>query len=172
MDAFSTLLNRENITLCLSIIGSLGAVISAVSAFIRNRKRIKVSVIGYRHDRRLYTFWLLIENRSRLPISVNAFSIKADNGTCMCVLSQKVAIESVRRVGSKVVSSREYLSANFPINLPGLSSCSALILFEPLEQLLKADSKSVTFQVHTNRGKVSQIELSLVGLLDPYTELL
>ncbi len=167
-----SIFSRDNITLALAILGSIGTMISAIGAVVRNRKHIEVTLLGYNFTPELYTCYILIENKSRLPISINKIVLVHESNTYLCTLIPKMAIEITRTLGNETIRKREYDSESFPINIPGMTSHSGFVLFESAEPLPTIDSTSVTFQVHTNRGRAAQIELSLDSAFDPFEILL
>jgi len=172
MQLFHSLFTYDNITLSLAILGSLGTLAGAIRILIQNHKRIKITILAYRNDCNLHIFYLLLENQSNLPISINQIFLLSDKHRCRCILLPKVEIKVNSSRNNIITHSSEYRSEAFPVNLPGLSSHASFVLFEPHEPLQIDSSKAVTFEVHTNRGKASRIELSLAGVPDCYQMLM
>lgn len=73
----SKLLTRENITLALSIFGSIGTLITFISSYLHTRKnlKIKISRSGYGRSTPKMLISLTFENQSRLPISITSIKV-------------------------------------------------------------------------------------------------
>lgn len=162
LNQFTNFFNRDNITLALSIFGSAGTLISAILSFIRSRKRISITVPKlYRNDSSIWLY-VLIENNSRLPISVNSISMRFNDELFYASqISQKI-LEVTQRTGNTITDKKEYFSIQFPISLPALSGTSGYLYFEIPATFFENSSTQLCFQVGTNRGMIKKTKL-------PYT---
>lgn len=172
MQFFQSLFTHNNITFLLAVLGSIGTLTSAIRILIQNHKRIKVTILAYHNDCNLHIFYLLLENKSNLPISINQIFLISDDCRCRCVLLPKVKFKVNLSRNNVIAHSTEYCSESFPVNLASISSRASFVLFEPHESLQIDPSKAVTFEVHTNRGRVTKTELSLAGVPDCYQMLM
>ena len=156
-----SIFTKENITFVLALIGSVGTNTTWLFSYISNKRNISIRPIAYNSKNNIILFYLFFENRSRLPISITALSILLD-GTCYpCRYQPEKVISHQRTVGGKVVNSQDYYNINFPVQLSSLGSSSGYVLFVIPPEVLIPDSKTVTFQVSSNRGNAFEMKLSL-----------
>lgn len=156
----SKLLTRENITLALSVFGSLGTLITFVSSFLHTRKnlKIKVSKVGYRNCTKIMLISLTFENRSRLPISITSISVLI-NGAEIIPETYPKCVEWYSHMEGKEVVDRKFLyNLNFPVDVQPLFAVSGHILLDvPLKEIEKL-STPLILKVHSTRGRAQEIE--------------
>lgn len=167
MDKLTSLLTRENITLSLAIFGSASSVFTWLYSFVVNRKNIQFHIIGQRYsDSESLLLYMSFINKSRLPISITAISVKDNNALYSCQEIPITTLEETTRCGNKVISHHEYKSMPLPITISGLSGTSGYVYFEFPEAKPQLDATRLTFRVSTNRGKAVEKTLSLGRHLD------
>lgn len=158
----SKLLTRENITLVLSILGSLGAVVTFITNFLVYRKNLKIRITEtfYLTDSKRLYIKFLFENRSRLPISItsillsfNTQMIKPTKGT-HCIHDYK------NLDGREIVDRMFTYNSQLPITLAALDATRGYILFDISKEDLKNSPTPLTLLVLSTRPVVQQIELS------------
>ncbi len=161
-------ITRDNVTLALAIFGSFGTLFSWLFVFLKNRKNLKIHIVGYRFsdDNHSLLIYAMFENRSRLPISITGIYVDIENILYSCEKIPITAFEETIRSGKEIISHREYRSMNLPISIPGLGGTSGYIYFEFPLVSVKPSSKHLNFQLLTNRGKIVQNSLPLGRFLD------
>lgn len=160
LNQFSKFLTRDNITLALSIFGSVGTLTSAILSFIRSRKRISITIPKLYHNNSSMWLYVIIENNSRLPISINSVSACfSDKLFHSSQIPQKI-LEVTQQTGNIVTDKKEYFSIKFPISLPALSGTSGYLYFEVPATFLESPSTQLCFQVGTNRGVIKKTKLA------------
>lgn len=153
-------LTRENITLAMSIFGSVGTIISFTLAFLHNRKKVKISILNFEKMGDVYLFFIMFENLSRLPISISRISLISNDFAEDCFVTPEFVLEYNKSTEKQGVYERKvYYSEQIPINLSPLGAISGYLLFPALEEQTLIDVSRLTIlQVYTNRGKVKKIE--------------
>lgn len=168
-DRLLALLTRENITLALAILGSLGTLFTWAYNFLQNRKNISVHIVGHRYsdfDENSFLLYMSFVNNSRIPISITSISINVDGIYHSCQEIPITTFEETTRCKDKILSHHEYKSMPLPIALAGLSGTSGYVYFEFPEGKLQSDATHLIVQVSTNRGKAIEKKLSLGRHLD------
>ncbi len=145
-------LTRENITLAIAIFGALGTILTWIHSIIANRKNITFSIISAYHKNNIMAAYIMIENKSRLPICINGFSLVEGEKKVMCKQIPTKIIEITDRSGSEITDNRKIISCQFPISLGALSGDSVYLLFE-LKDININISEELNFLISTNRGK-------------------
>ena len=94
MNIIHSLLTRSNITLALSIFGSVGTLISFIFSVFKNRKNISIEIAGRRFSDKPSSLlvYILFENKSRLPISITNISVELDSVWYPCKKNSKHCI--------------------------------------------------------------------------------
>ena len=157
---FLNLLTRENISLILSIIGSVGAVSSWVYNYITRRKNISFRIINYDYDidDNYLNLYFHLTNNSELPITINEIDIEYNKEeVCCCLIPFSIA-----NVGDK-----SFTSVSFPLSIAPLCSCSGYLHFAFSDRIQEPLSTIQNFVIRTNRGKALKEQLSL-GEENPY----
>lgn len=154
-------LTRDNITLALSIFGSLGASASWAVIYLSQRKKFRLSIAEFMPNNKGCLFYMMFENQSRLPISITRIMIMEHGQTVDCVVIPKIVREFTCTAGTEVIERKIDYSLPFPVSLSPLAATSGYVSFECDQPLLKKGTTTVTFEIYTNRGKASRIELEL-----------
>lgn len=128
----SKLLTRENITLALSIFGSIGTLITFISSYLHTRKnlKIKISRSGYGRSPPPMLISLTFENHSRLPISITSIKVFL-NGCEITVVKYPSSVEKYSyKEGNEVVERKFLYNLNFPVDVQPLLAVSGHILLD------------------------------------------
>lgn len=150
------ILTRENITLFLSILGSVGTVSGWFYHWMVNRKNLTFKVSGHCVDNDGLFIYFQITNNSRLSITINAISLFLDNKEIYCRLTPD-ALYTIQH-GSR--EERILLTA-FPLSLAPLYGASGCTYF-PFEPETKPPaSNTLAFVIRTNRGRAIKTQLPL-----------
>lgn len=163
MNFIKSILTRENITLFLSIFGSIGALSSWIYTVMKNRKNLNIEIIGQRFsdDSCSLLVYAMFENKSRLPISITGLSVQLNSIWYPCERIPITTLTETTRCGKEILSHHEYRSMPLPIFITGLGGTSGYLYFEFPESSLPVDATTLSFLVLTNRGKAIEKKLSL-----------
>lgn len=155
-----------NWNLIISIAALVLSLSSWVYILITNRKKVNLVVDRYIdtyvHPKCIYTFFVIIENCSRLPISISKISICSGKSEFPFETLSKRVLAQRETQGSKVIRENEIYSCKFPLNLPSLSSSREFLRLEIQGGNPLSFSKPVTFVFYTNRG----IQKKILSRLD------
>lgn len=157
MDIFT----RDNITLALSIFGSVGTLISWLYLLVRQMKNIDIRVIEHNFTEQSILVYLLFENKSRLPIAITDIVLVQDSKTIHCEPIPTLAFQATKRVNNEIVEQIRDYTLGLPIQLETLGAKSGYVYFEVPPTGQQISSKSLTVQICTNRGKPIQKILQL-----------
>lgn len=152
-------LTRDNITLVLSIIGSVGTIVTWFVAWLKSRKNISVIIVKICKTKNYLFMYLMITNNSRLPITINNVSIIHDDITYPCFELPTKILSSETRTGDLVKDTKNYYTVKFPINLSSLMGTSGYFAFDIPQEDLQTLTTPVKLQVCTNRGKAIEMKL-------------
>lgn len=157
----STFLTRENITLALSIFGSIGTLITFISSYLTKRKNLKIHIVSSTYKQNLQRLVLIItfENRSRLPISVTSTSAIINGNEYELLQHPHCVGEYTHKHGNNVVDRKFEYNLRFPSDIQQLSAISGYLLFDVVPKELENLSTPLILQVHSTRGLVQKIEL-------------
>lgn len=154
------LLTRENITLALSIFGTLGSLFTLISAFLTKRKNLKISINSatYKSEFGSLAIIFCFENRSRLPIAVT--SISTESNVDIKLNPHPNYVGNIKyKEDNEIVHRHFEFDLKFPVDIAQLSACSGFVLFDIPQDVLQNLSTPLSFQVHSTRGQVQKIEL-------------
>lgn len=157
----------QKVTLVISILALALSLAMWIYTLITHRKKVDIKILMYRHHEKCPLFYVLFENKSRLPISFTRIALVTPNGKyldCMPV-SERVFTRVSRKKG-EVIDRRHFYSLPLPISLDSLGGLGGFVYFESDQLLFPTPPKSVTFLIHTNRGKKGVIRCQCP---DPYT---
>lgn len=166
LETLASLFTRDNITLALSIFGSIGTVFTFIHTFITNRKNVNVRIIGHRFSDESLLIYMAFENKSRLPISVTGITVMINGVWYSCVEPSITVLNETFRTGKIVTSHHEYKSLALPISLPSLGGTSGYVYFEFPEAIFQTDTTQLKFLINSNRGVVVEKTLPLGHHLD------
>ncbi len=155
------LFTRENITLAIAIFGALGTLLTWFFNFIHSRKNIDLRIIKISKFENQLTMYLSIQNKSRIPISINSISLLSDGVYYPCdIISHPAFTVSYQN------NCTDIFTIPFPVNLGSLTGTSGYIEFDISSKVLKPLSTPLTVQVSTNRGKAIEKKLHFEDLVD------
>lgn len=164
--AASSLFTRDNLTFVLACIGSIGTITGWLYTYITTRKNFSIRVIAYQSKQNMALFYMSFENKSRLPISLTALSACINGIYYPCKYVPQRVTSSQHSVNGKIVTTQDYYSISFPIELGSLGATSGYVLFVFPKGIHMPDSKTLSVQVSSNRGTAIQMQLSLCQTLD------
>lgn len=159
-DTLKELLTQDNITLALSIFGSLGTIITIVSKVLVNRKNLSFSVasITYRYEK-LYINMSFI-NKSRLPISIISVSLKVNNHIYESVPYPENVGKHTLREGKEIVNRIFMYNILFPLSIGSLNASSGFIAFDVSKEAIQSPSAPLTLLIHSTRGLKQKVKLA------------
>lgn len=155
----SSILTQENITLALSIFGSIGTLITFISAFVTKRKnlKLKLNTCVYKTDLQRLVIGITFENRSQLPIAVTSVSLIVNNQESLPLKHPHCVGSYAHREDGEVIDRKFTYNLDFPVDISQLSAVSGQILFEFSPVVLKKLSTPLTLLIHSTRGRVQKI---------------
>lgn len=153
---------RENITLAIAIFGAIGTLFNWLLNFFHNRRNLKIKIVSIRKHKSDFLMYVLIENRSRLPISISSFSVKIGGAFYPCRLIPKKVRTDVSS-GKGISTRTPFYTMQFPVNIGSLGAASGYVFFDSYPQSVQPISIPLIFRVATNRGASFQISLQSLG---------
>lgn len=150
----------KQVTFIIALAGFLMSFVSWIYVFTKERKKLSIKAItydsGYRNGdvtgTELRFFYVIIENKSRLSISITDIAVlyNEDIFHCSPVAVQMLSVTG--RTKGQVVGRKATDSLAMPINIQGLCAQSGYLLFASPKHTLPTDATEVTLQVATTRG--------------------
>lgn len=166
IEDLKAIFTRENITLALSIFGSVGTVSTWIYNYIRTRKSFSVELNGYRFSPKGLLLHIQLINKSTLSLSINEIAIKHNGIEYPCSKIPQKVMETTNKIGKEIVSHNEYYSLEFPINLPALCGASGYLYFSSDSENFPKLSTETTVIIRSNRGRAVEKKLPLTNLLN------
>lgn len=162
MNIIETLFTRDNITLFLSIFGSVGTVITLISSYFAKRKNLKIKLVSCTYKKELgwLIFVIAFENHSQLPISITAISAVLNNQIIKPLAYPRPVGDFVYHNGNNILDTKVEYNLKLPADIQQLSALSGYVLFELLPEEIENLSTPVTLAVRSTRGREQKIELS------------
>lgn len=161
------ILTKDNITFALAVFGSLGTILSWIYASISNRKNIYVRISrAYLHDNSVLLH-ILMDNKSRLPISINRVSLIINETTYHAFDIKTQIFRGDYKSNNEIIKTDIIYSAEFPIELASLGGTNFYLFFELPPNAFQSLSTQLTLQFHTNRGMVRKRKLSFQTVDSP-----
>lgn len=157
----SEFVNKDNITLLIAILGFVMSLITWVKKFLTQRRKLSGKVLGIKSYEDVTFIYLLLENKSMLPISVTWIALRCGGESYPCTPLPVRIFEKVRRSRGEIIEIKREYSTPMPITIGELGAVNALVFFENLRQLPPDDATHLNLQVCTNRGKPMQMTLLL-----------
>lgn len=159
--SISRLLTRENITLALSIFGTIGTLVTLTSSYLTKRKNLKIILASstYRRDLERLVLSMTFENRSRLPIAITSVSIIKDNKELNLAPYPSCVGEYTHRYGTEIVDRKFEYNLKLPVDIQQLSAVSGFVLFDVSPTELENLPTPLMLLIHSTRGRVQKIEL-------------
>lgn len=159
MEYIKQFLTRENITLIIAVFGALGTIATWISNYFHTRKNIEIQIIKISHMEKSLLAYITIQNKSRLPISINCISTQINGHSYSGFTVPPYTLNVQKESENKITSIREYSPIPFPINLGSLSGTSGYIFFDIPKCDVESLSTPLTVLVSTNRGDVMKMKL-------------
>ncbi len=158
---FQALFTRENITLFLSIFGSLGTLITFISAYLTKRKNLKIKISSPTYSLNLQKLMLSLsfENYSHLPLAITAISININNNAFLPSRYPQCVGEYIHRRGKEIIDRKFEYNLKLPADIAQLSAISGVILFDVSPKELENLSTPLILRVLSTRGKEQKIVL-------------
>lgn len=168
MNIIETLFTRNNITLFLSIFGSVGTLASWLFTLAKNRKNLNIQIVGRRFsdDANSLLLYAMFENKSRLPILITGISVQLDSIWYSCEKIPLTTFTETTKCKGEILSHHEYQSLPLPIFITSLGGTSGYVYFAFPESSLPPDATHLNFLISTNRGKPIEKKLWLGHPLD------
>lgn len=166
MDEIFSVFTMDNITLALSIFGSVGTVLTWVVGFFKNRKRFTIEINGYFVSHLGLLLHIQFVNKSAVPLAINEIAALINGNEYICEKIPQEVLEVSKKRGSTITSHREYFSMDFPINLASLCGTSGYLYFSSEQEKFPDVSNEITLIIRTNRGLAVRRKLSLNKALD------
>lgn len=160
MSKLIELLTRENITLALSIFGTIGTVITFIANFLVYRKNLRIKIVSSTYKKDFHQLILVtsFENRSRLPITVTSVSATINDKQLKPLRYPRCVGEFIKKDGNEIIARKFLYNLKFPIDIQPLSAVSGHILFDVSPKELETLSTPLTLSLHSTRGSVQKIE--------------
>lgn len=162
-DSIFNLLTRENITLALSIFGSIGTLATFFFSYLRRRKNLKISIIDATFNPKLRTLVITItlENRSQLPIAITSINFVCDKNVVPSVEYPRCVERYEYTQGNRLLDRKLFYNMKFPLDVHQLSAASSYILLDISQEEFENLSTPLILQVYSTRGRVQKIKLPL-----------
>ena len=157
-------LTKENITLLLAVLGSLGTLISWIYIYICNKKSVKIHLLLYKKGELGCLCYMSFENLSRLPISITRIQIEENENYYDCQMIPDIALTSSRSQNGEIYHRKVDYTEQIPINIAPLSSRSGYVYFPLHKFSCENPPIPLSFQVNTNRGSLKKISLEPLQL--------
>ena len=150
------------VTFAIAVFAFIMSAATWVLSFIRERKRIDVSVIDYSARVESVQLFMLFMNKSRLPISITSVAIVNGNKSALCELEPQDVKILAEKSGNVVTRQDVYRTASMPIYILPLGATQQYLEFRiahlGLETPLARGSK-VSLAISTNRGTINKTVL-------------
>ena len=160
MEEISTTTTMDWVTFGIAVAGFLMSLASWFHTFITQRKRLSFKIQLFRYKEDSAYMYLMIENRSRLPVSITGISLKQGKSKTPCVQIPKTVSSTTRKTAGNTDVVYQYSTA-IPIQLSALESVSCIVLFEGIPEAVPPSATHLTFQISTNRGRIAKRKLQL-----------
>lgn len=149
----------------VGVLGFLLSVINFALIIFQNHKSLNVrfgdaGITQLSNHQDLYKIAYIVENKSRLPISITRVQIQIAGKMYDCNRLPFVVDRSEYCIGNEVVDRTLVKSKVLPINLLGLSAESGFLAFLIPQGILSENDKDLIVQIYTNRGKATRMTLS------------
>lgn len=154
-------LSKGNLSVWIASISFVMSLVTWIRTFIVEHKNIKIKVQFFRVKEHTAYMFLLVENKSRLPIAISDIVLRQGKERIHCRPFPTEIITRTLKVNGKVVEKPPKCSDSIPVQLNGLSSKSCIVLFEDIPEEILPTSTRLNFEVSTNRGMRVKRKLQL-----------
>lgn len=148
------------VTFGIAVAGFLMSLGSWIYTFVTQRKRLSFKIQVFKYKENLAYMYLMIENRSRLPVSITGIFLKQGKNRTSCTQIPKTVLSTTRKTACNTDVVYQYSTA-IPIQLSSLESVSCIVLFEDIPEVVQSSATHLTFQISTNRGRKVKRKLAL-----------
>lgn len=161
------------VTFWIAVISFLMSLGTWIRTLITQRVNLRMKIIEGYPDRigksETVYFFLLIENLSRLPISISSVRLEFAGESIPCEAIPQFAYKSSFNVGERILEDHVVYTSGMPIQLEALGAVRSLIHFSRLPRPFPPDATHASLEVCTNRGKIKKLSLKLdEGWADRY----
>ena len=171
MSILGVQLSRDNILGAISIAAFIMSSATWIASFVSGRRRLIITPKLYSHGvpssekPALYLLFVMLENKSKLPIAITDIAVVAQGGLVPCDPISVPYFHARTRSGDEITYERHAYSLGLPVAISGLSAASGVLIFADRLQQLESDAKEWTLRLGTTRGAVTQkISLQLPNL--------
>ncbi|MDD3325410.1 MAG: hypothetical protein PHN38_09860 [Sulfurospirillaceae bacterium] len=159
----------QYVTLGIAIFGALGTIITWIHGVIVTRKKISFEIVNAVYSEKLIYAFVMLNNKSRLPIAINSISLYYNNKNIFCEKIPKKILNRTLKTGTTITSREEIKSEPFPISLNGLLGSSGYLLFFTEGYDFNKEDK-VDINIFTNRGKI-QLKSVNTNFIDDFQKM-
>ena len=151
----------------LTVLAFAMSLVTWIRELLKNRKRVICKPVAYKFikghgaETPLHLLYVMIENKSKTPISITSASIVDKDYVLTCHPARNWYL-CQRLTGNDTTI---VYTLDIPVNLQGLCAAGGVLLFEDAQLLLQIDSKQLRLRLNTTRGTVSG-RISLKDLKD------
>lgn len=165
MKDFLSSITGAKVTFWIAVIGFFMSLSTWVKDLITQRVRLRARIVGCfeldQWDRPFLYLYLLIENLSRLPVSITNVLLAVDDAEMPCQAISELAYSLTETSGDDVTRRHEVYTDGLPVQLPTLGAQRVLLCFPNLPHAFPRDATQATLEVRTNRGNPKQMTLEL-----------
>lgn len=161
LSASSAMSIMDWITFGIAVAGFLMSLATWVKDFITQRKHIEGKVLNIKSYQSVTYIDLLIENRSRLPISITDISLFLGDSAYRCTPLPKLILEHTKSRKGEVYERTMKYSTPMPIQISNLGATTVVALFEGMKRLPPDDATHLNLSISTNRGSPVKMTLEL-----------
>lgn len=161
MKDFITNISTNQITFWIAVAGFVMSLATWIKDLLTQRKRLATHVLHLKVVKDELHMYLLIENRSRLPISVTRLELIQGNVRTACTALPSLMFRRYMSSGGTGTDERRDYSTPLPYSLSSLGAMTVLVRFEDLKQTPPLDATHLTLAVSTNRGRKVRMKLEL-----------
>lgn len=140
----------EKITFLIAVAGFFMSAITWVREWLHRRNNLALSIIDYGIYKNktggIIQFFLIIQNKSSLPVAIAKISIQLDEEWYDCKLEPTLI---------KEISGHLVYTPRFPLILGPYASAVEYFEFLTNECIPLAPGRKIVFRIHTSRGNIT-----------------
>jgi len=166
---FDYLADNDNVKTFISVLAFILSVSNTAYLLITQRFNLKVLFKEYtiidKIDDKPFILGLIIENKSRLPVSVSRMFLHINKEKFEFSWFPQIVFSSVLNQSEKTLSQSDTYSLCFPQNISSLGSCCGYFAIRSNNNFTIDDLKKskCRIEIHSNRGKRSfKIDFSVL----------
>lgn len=154
-------LTKDNITFILAVIGSCGTLFFWIKSYFDNRVKLNFKAVEKLNDDDSLLLYIMLENCSRLTLSINQITVVSQNNKVNCVEIPTKVYTVTSRTGNEITDQQNYYSLNMPIVLNPLCGTAGYLYFAGNQFVPLDSSTELIVEFCTNRGKKVRKKLQL-----------